>query len=349
MDELSPVFEALRKEYSGQRWDMKDPAILGPLMARLGFRSDANESIMFARELEYVFTKTYDVLYPDLKARSLLPVNREVPAGADQYTYTQYDRVGEASEVDDYAKDFPTVEVKGDQKSNFIVSLGDSYQYTIQDMRAAAMAKKPLDAMKAAAARRAMEEKLEKIAALGSSARGITGALNAPNVDTVSLTNGAWKTTYDSASTFDDMDAAVNKIQADVKQIVNTIRSNSLGIHGNSGLRMTLDLPTYLFLTSTPQSPRYKENSIKDFLLKTVEGLSEVTFWNRCTTGDGSNGPILWMYEPNPDHLELVIPQEFEQFPPQLEGMATKIYCHMRCGGVQVRRPKAMKYATNHA
>lgn len=341
MDTNSPVFEALRQEYSGQRWDMKDPAILGPLMAKLGFRSDAAESVMFARELEYVFTKTYDVLYPELKARTLIPVNREVPAGADSYTYTQYDRVGEAKEVDDYAKDFPTAEVKGDQLTAKIVSLGNAYQYSVQDMRAAAMAKKPLDAMKASAARQAMEEKLEKIAALGSSARSITGALNAPNVDTVTLTNGTWN--------FDGTDANSLKIQSDVKQLVNSIRSGSKGIHGNAGLRLTCDLPTYLGLVSTPQSPTFKEMNIKDFLLKTVEGLADVTFWNRCTVGDGSGGPILWLYEPNPDHLELIVPQEFEQFPPQLEGMATKIYCHMRTGGVQVRRPKAMKYATNHA
>ena len=45
-------------------------------------RADAGESIFFARQLEYVRQKTYDVEYPQLSALKLFPVDTSVPAGA---------------------------------------------------------------------------------------------------------------------------------------------------------------------------------------------------------------------------------------------------------------------------
>ena len=47
-------------------------------------------------------------------------------------------------------------------------------------------------------------------------------------------------------------------------------------------------------------------------------------------------------YEKNPRVLNLVIPQEFEQFPPEQDGLLWEIYCHLRTGGVNVIRPLAV-------
>ncbi len=335
---LSPVFQALVKEYSGQRCDVKDHVKW--LLKSSGLIQDANESIMFARELEYVYAKTFDVIYPACKARSIIPVNREVPTGADTHTYQQFDRRGEAKEIDDYAQDFPTVEVSGAELSAKIVSLGDAYHYSTQDMRNAAMAKKPLDAMKASAARLAMEEKLEKIAALGSSARGIKGLLNAANVtDVASLPHGQW----------DSLDPATDTtaIQVDVAYLINKMWVDSKTAHGNSGLTLLCDTTTYAMLKTRPQSATFKDSSVADFLMRTCPQLSSIEYWLQNDTGkDGVRQ--LCLYEKTPDVCELIIPQEFEQLPPQLVGMAFKIFCHMRTGGVAVRRPLAMLYTDDH-
>lgn len=341
------LFDSMVAAYSGLKFDVKQAVIRQ--LGNLGVREDANESIMFARELEHVFAKTYDVQYPGLKARQLIPVNMEVPAGADSFTYQQYDYVGESKEIDDYATDFPTVEIKGAEFNAKVISLGNSYQYTTQDLRAAAMARKPLDAMKASAARRVMENKVEKIAARGSAARGLTGLLNAPNVPTLTLPTGGWATLIGTPT-----DANLSLLQADVSYMRNQIKLNTKTVWAD-GFTLLVDTTTKSWLETTPQGASFKDQSIETFLLRTVKGLTAIEEWLGCDAGngteggDGANGPRLCMYPKNPDVLQLIVAQEFEQFPPQLLGMAFKIFCHMRLGPVQVRYPKAMAYADNHA
>ena len=70
-------------------------------------RLDANESIFFARELEYVKSKAYDVKYPANNALALFPVSTEADAGADYISYESYDMIGMAKIIANYADDLP--------------------------------------------------------------------------------------------------------------------------------------------------------------------------------------------------------------------------------------------------
>jgi len=63
---------------------------------RAATRCDANESIFFARQLEYIKGRTYDIQYPNLSALALFPVDTSAGAGANTITYRQYDTVGMA-------------------------------------------------------------------------------------------------------------------------------------------------------------------------------------------------------------------------------------------------------------
>ena len=58
---------------------------------------DAAENLFFARELEHVRAKSYDIKYADRKIRQLVPVDNSVDPGAEVVTYSQYDRVGVAN------------------------------------------------------------------------------------------------------------------------------------------------------------------------------------------------------------------------------------------------------------
>jgi len=117
---------------------------------------DANESMFFLEELEHVKSRSYDVLYPQLLARRLFPLSSEVDSGAETLAYETYDHVGAAKLVHNYANSIPTVEVKGKKTVRQIYSSAISFGYSIQDIRNAKMAGKPLNQRKANACRRQM-------------------------------------------------------------------------------------------------------------------------------------------------------------------------------------------------
>ena len=55
-------------------------------------------------------------------------------------------------------------------------------------------------------------------------------------------------------------------------------------------------------------------------------------------------GPRVMICEKNGTNFSLVIPQEFEQLPPQQVNYAFKIPCHGRLGGVKMPYPKSVCY-----
>ena len=115
--------------------------------------ADANETAMFTRQLEAIYAQTYDIKYPDNKARMLIPADGRPGPGAESFTYRQFDIFGEARVIHNYANDFPNAEVQGKEFNQKIKGIGVSYQYTIQDLRAASMAGVPLEERKASAFR----------------------------------------------------------------------------------------------------------------------------------------------------------------------------------------------------
>lgn len=54
---------------------------------------DANEALFFARQLEHIKARTFDVKYPGLNGLRVLPVSTEAGAGAETITYEQYDQL----------------------------------------------------------------------------------------------------------------------------------------------------------------------------------------------------------------------------------------------------------------
>jgi len=343
------------------KFDSKDlPGAIGRILETIQGRQDAQETAIFARQLEYIYTQTYDILYPDLKARTLIPVDTRVPTGADSFTYTQFDKLGEAKIVHNYSQDFPDASIVGKQFKQGIVSLGDSYQYTIQDMRAAAMAGLPLEARKAATARWVMEKKLELLAAQGDSATNLYGLANAPNIqqttkvsqNNAGSTSATWASLISDALGKGNITAVAQEIAKDVLQMGKDIFTNTKGVH--YGDTLVLSTPMYGVLASTPMAPQFGQSvTLLDYLLELDPWLKTVEFWpyldtvaNLAPTPGTSGHGLAMRYQKDPTVLALIISQEFEQFAPQPRNMSFIVPCHMRTGAVEVRYPKAVTCMT---
>lgn len=308
-------------------------------------RLDANETGAMARELEHVFAEVYRKEFPDLQGRALVPVKTGVASGAESHTYTEVERFGEAKIIHNYATDFPGTEVQGKQTSDVIRGIGDSYQYSIQDLRAAALTKIKMPTEKAEAAREVMENKLDALVLTGDANTGLKGLntiatnFNAP----AKVTTGTWEAQWAAAAT----EQALRDVQAgilkDVRALFKSIPDATMGKHRADTL--VLDTASYNFLAFTERGgPQGSESSLLNYIMANVPGLTSVIPWARCNNAGATNKSRAFALKRDPKVLYQVIPQDFEQMPPQARFMAFVIACHMRWGGVVSPFPKAHAY-----
>ena len=90
---------------------------MDPIRSNNPVRLDSNESAFFNRELAFVKSKTYDAKLAELKGLALIPISTEAGAGINEIVFRQYRGVGFAKVIADYAKDFPRVDVYGEEQS----------------------------------------------------------------------------------------------------------------------------------------------------------------------------------------------------------------------------------------
>jgi hypothetical protein len=181
---------------------------------------DAGESVFFKRELEYIKARTYDTKQKVLKAISLFPVSGEAGPGATEITFRKYTGVGFAKVIADYASDFPRVDVYGEEVTRKVKGLGDSYGYSIEEIRASQMANKNLDQRRANAARRAQDELVDRIAWNGLVNYNIPGFINYPGISEYTVPNDGTGTTKTwSTKTADQILRDMNSLAAKVVEV----------------------------------------------------------------------------------------------------------------------------------
>lgn len=302
--------------------------------AALSFNLDANETAVFARELEALRTEIVEYEFPELKIRSLIPLEPGVDPGAETLTWYEFTDTGLAKMLVNYADDLETVEALGTKQTSNIEAHGIAYMYSAQDLRAWRKTGRPLDRRKAEAARKAVERRVEKIGALGDTPRNVPGFLKNANVPfiTTGLT-ALWNTTATPMQTLTDLTTIAMTVWAQSKQ-VHTPNTMIVGSATYRRLSRPFDV----------QSPK----SILKTFLESQDMIKEIVPWVQADLADsGNDGERLVCYEKNPSNMALVIPLDFEQHPPQAENLMFKIPCEGRIGGAVVYKPLSMVYVDN--
>lgn len=297
--------------------------------------ADANEAYFFARQLEHIKARTFDIKYAAFNALRVLPVSSEAGPGAETITYEQYDQVGLAKLIASYADDLPRADIKGREFMTKVRSIGSSYGYNVQEIRNAQMAGKSLESERAAAARRSVDQKMNSLAWLGDDAHGLQGffsaSTNIPNNLATADGNGS-ATTF--ASKIDDPD----KIIRDVNELINDIETDTKGVHRANYVMMPID--QYALLNSTPRSST-TDTTVLQFLRNNNPGVTFEAIHEMSGKGAGSTDVMVAMERSN-EVIEVEVPQPFEQFPVQERGLEFVVPCHARFGGVSIRYPLAI-------
>lgn len=318
-----------RLDFAALRLDASDP---------LAARVDAGDlNVFFSRQLEHIESTAYEVQYPELLGKTLVPVNSKVGRGKKVYTYRMFDRVGVAKLLASYAEDLPRADVRGKEFSVEIKGYGSSFGYSILDIRNAAEEGVPLDAMKGQAARDVVETKLDKVAAVGDTLAGSKGLLNLANVLTYTIPNGAGGKASWGYKTNDE-------ILADLIGMASKSFNSTFGLERPDTMAMPLD--SYTLISTKPFSQYAPQVSILDVFLSRQQFVKTVVPWYRCTsagTGGGTMDRIV-CYKKDPKKLEFIEPQPFEILPPQQKNLEFVSPCHARTAGVVCRYPFSIVY-----
>lgn len=298
-------------------------------------RLDANETIYFARQLEFVRSRVYEIKRPNLSAFEAFPIDTSVPDWAETVTYTMYDATGLAKIIASYADDLPMVGVNGKQFTNPVRTLGIAYGWSTAEIRAAAASRLNLRTEKAVMARKGNDIKAHQIAWYGDTVAGLPGFLTNANIPAYTVpadgtgASKAWST------------KTADQIIRDMNGVVNQVRTQSLGIHAANELWLPLSQSTYI--NSVPRSTTsdttilqfFRENN-PDVTIRTYLELANVT------VGGYGGQNLMVAIEKNLENLEFVIPMPFSEQPPQANNLSWKVPCESRVGGVVVRYPLAM-------
>jgi len=295
-------------------------------------RMDANDTIALSEALEDAKARTYEDVYPALQARTFFNVDNSVDAGADVFSVERTDFRGEAAVISDdgNADDLPRVQVNASKELRSILSMGDSFAYTVHQLRAAAFLGKPLSNRLALAARRVYERKFDEIAAFGfGDSRISTGLVNDPNVDIKTVITGTWGT------------ATAAQILADANKLVKELNVDSKETYSADSILLPTE--AYHIMSQTYKSVDSDTTLLQAFLAANP-GIQRVASWRALTgAGAGSTNRMI-AYMQSPEVAEIIEPQAFEMLPPQARNLAFVVNCHGRTAGGAAFSPLGMAY-----
>lgn len=298
-------------------------------IARQGdVRMDANETAMFARQLEDIDAELYRREYPELRGTVIVPTRTNINEGAEEYTYRSIDKAGRSGVISNYGDDLQRVDVQGKEETAKLFGHGAAYGYSIQDLRRSRMAGLPLESERAMAARDAIALMNDTICALGESSIGVTGFYNSADVSLVSPATGTW-----SGATGDQIVADLAKMERAI-----IVDSNAVEMPD------TVVLPPSLFAIANTVRLANTETTALEFFLKKSLGVKNVEHWYHGETAGASSVARIAMGKRDPRKLQFLLPLPFSQMAPQQKGLGFEINCDSRVGGVIFRYPKSWRY-----
>ena len=301
------------------------------------FRGDAGETFFFARELEYVKSKSYDIEFPEMKAFAHIPISTEAGEGAQSITYAQFEETGFARVIESYADDLPRADIKGKEFTTPVKSIGVSYGYSVQEVRAAILVGRSLTQRQANAARRANDQKINRLAWFGDNTYRILGLINNTNIPANFVPNDG------TGATTEWVNKTPDQILRDLNQITNSILDVTKGVEMPN--TVLLPVAQYTLIASTPRSS-VSDTTILEYFIQnnpfvtTVDWVPELKGAGPVVMGTATD--IFIAYDKNPDKLTMEIPMPYTQYPPQERGLEFIVPCESRYGGIIIYYPLSL-------
>jgi hypothetical protein len=307
-----------------------------------GIRLDAGESLIVAAA-GMLESKLPDqkVVRPPVKARLLMKVTHLVERGAKIWSYNVFDHTGMAQLVENYSDDIESVALFASKVTGDVLTYAKSYDWTWEDMNAAAMTQTSLQNELADAVAESFERRVDHVGALGQTGTDVTGLLNNPNIPDADAAPAA---AGGNAPEWDGADKTPEEVLQDLLTTFNGVITTSKDVHKADRIVGPLShkqLVEQLILEDVENTPTVWEHFKK---LTGFTGTFET--WHFTETADPSGGEMLVMFDSR-YAPELEIPVEPEDLPPQPKALAVVVNTLAKLAGVRVRWPLAAAYLYN--
>ena len=298
---------------------------------------DAGENAFYARDLEYKIPEMLKFEHGRISARTVFPIDRRAGPAAEVITLRQMTQVGVARITTDYGNDITLAEVFTEETKSNVRSITAAVQNSVQEIRAAAMAKMPIDREKTDAAREAMLRLENKIAWQGDAVHGLAGFFTDANIPRFDVPTGASPVATPWAG------KTGAEMVLDMNLTVNPIAENTNGVEAAN----TLIIPRAQYnLAHTTRMQTGTDTTALNYFVNNspyINSLSDVIPVDDIAGLGTAGKDVLIAYDKNPSKLVLNIPLDIEQFPPQEVDMVMRRIYHMRNGGVLIKKPLSIR------
>lgn len=300
---------------------------------------DAQAALGFVTsQTSHIETQVNETRYPDIQYPGLIPVDTTAHPMAKTVTYYSQDKFGKADWINGNSGDMPVAGTERSKHETAVHMAGIGYRFDWEEIEHAKMLGINLPADDAMAARRAYEEHVDRVALFGDDAKNFKGLVNNSAVTAGSAATGDWEggvTTEDEVLA--DINAALLAVSEDTlySSIADTLlmspgRLNFLATTRLGDTQMTL-------LEFIRKNNTYTAMTGQPLTIRPLRGLE--------TAGAGGTQRMI-AYRRAPDVLKLHIPMPHRFFPVWQDGpLSFLVPGVFRIGGVDVRRPKELRYS----
>jgi len=307
--------------------------------------NDAQQVAMsfLIRQATLIEPTVYAIRYQDIQYAQLIPVDTSAPEWIQSVTYFSMDAVGQAQWFNGNAQDVPKVELTREKFETTVSMAALGYGYNLEELGTAQLLGMNLSSDKASSARRIAEEKIDSVAFVGDATKGYTGLVNSPTpTATTAPADGTGSATTFASKTPD-------QVLRDINGQLTGIFTGTLGAE----IADTILLPyTVLLDLSTRRIDAVNQTTILEWIERnniytrttgqalTIRGV----FGYLDTAGAGSTKRMV-AYRRSPEVLKMHIPMPFKFLPAWQTGpIRFDVPGIFRVGGVDIRRPKSVRY-----
>jgi len=307
---------------------------------RQEYRADADDGIFFARQLEEIDPRRFEIKYKPLgRWREVLPL-KATPPGLDRITYRIEDVTGSVEPVTvGRSTTVPYVGISTEEFSNKVVIKTVGYKYTVTELHRAAFAGIPLQDRYQKSVLRAYEKNLDTTMFTGDSLEGLDGLFNNPNVSNfVSSTPAAG-----GDKAWDGGKKTNDEILADVRGMVTQVATQSEENYNSNNTRFVLMLPRKPFDKLKDRQATGTDTTIMNFILNNDYGIAEIKILPELSLiGSTSTDLAVLMPMMDPEVAEAQVSDAILWSPVQFQDLDIKFPSIQYHGGVIIRYPIAM-------